>query len=143
VRVIEGQAHEVMGAARAAIVASGTATLECLYFGLPMVIVYRVDPLSWLGAKAILSVDHIGLANIVAGRRIVPEFLDWRDRPEELARAAIDLLDEGPARAACLAGIAQAQARLGEPGASRRAAAAALGIARESMGEVRRKRRAG
>lgn len=131
VAVLEGGAHEVMRHARVAIVASGTATLECLYFRLPMVIVYRVGPLSYLGAKALLSVPDIGLANIVAERRIVPEFLDWRDRPDEVARAALQLYDTGGARERCLADLDAARRRLGEPGASERAARAALEMAKE------------
>lgn len=142
VAVLDGRAHDVMRAARVAIVASGTATLECLYFRLPMVIVYRVGAVSYVGAKALLAVDDIGLANIVAGKRIVPEFLDWRDRPDEVARAAVELLDEGPARARCMADLDAARARLGEPGASRRAAMAALALAREPIPRLRRLRSA-
>jgi lipid-A-disaccharide synthase len=131
VAVLDGQAHEVMRHARVALVASGTATLECLYFRLPMVIFHRVGPLTWLGAKLFLTVDHIGLPNIIAGRGIVPEFLTWRDRPAEIAAAALALYDDGPERARCLADLEAARATLGGPGASRRAARAAIEIARE------------
>ncbi len=125
VHVLEGQAHDLMREARLGLVASGTATLEAAYFGMPMVIAYRLDPVSWLGAKWIVQTEHIGLVNIVAGRRIVPELLEWRHRPERLVEAALVLWDDGPARARCLEALAQVRARLGGPGASRRAAEAA------------------
>ncbi|GIW72255.1 MAG: lipid-A-disaccharide synthase 1 [Planctomycetota bacterium] len=126
VQIVQGRMAEVLSAARLAIVASGTATLECLYFRVPMVIVYRLDPLSWLGAKLVLATRHIGLANIIAGDGIVPEILDWRHRPERVVQAALPLLDDGEARQRCLQQLERARALLGEPGASERAAHAAL-----------------
>jgi lipid-A-disaccharide synthase len=125
VAVVEGRAHDLMREARLGLVASGTATLESVYFGMPMVIAYRLDPVSWLGAKAIVQTEHIGLANIVAGRGIVPEILDWRNRPGRLVEAALPLLNDGPERERCLRDLAETKASLGGPGASRRAAEAA------------------
>ncbi|RME73271.1 MAG: lipid-A-disaccharide synthase [Planctomycetota bacterium] len=124
--VVHNAAHDLMREARAGLVASGTATLESAYLGMPMVIAYRLDPLSWLGAQWIVQTEHIGLANIVAGREVVPEILDWRHRPRRLVEAALPLLDDGAARERCLAGLAEVRARLGSPGASERAARAAL-----------------
>lgn len=132
VAVIDGRAHDAMRNARLAIATSGTTTLECLYFGLPMVIVYRVGPLLWTLSKGFLATEHIGLANIIAGRRIVPEFLDWRNRPRTVARTALELYDEGPPRERCLADLREARAKLGEAGASKRAARAALEMIREN-----------
>src|SRR5439155_24754451 len=102
---LDGRAHDVMRHARVAVATSGTTTLECLYFGLPMVVAYRVSFVNFLASKLILSTKHIGLANIIAGREIVPEFLDWRSRPDDIARAALALYDEGAPRARCLADL--------------------------------------
>jgi lipid-A-disaccharide synthase len=131
VAVTDGRAHDAMRTARFALATSGTTTLECLYFGLPMVIAYRTGPVVWLGSRIFLGTRYIGLPNIIAGREVVPEFLDWRDRPDDLAAASIALLDEGPARARCLADLSETRKRLGEAGASRRAARAVLSLIRE------------
>ena len=136
VAVTDGRAHEAMRAARCAIVTSGTSTLECLYFELPMVITYRLGLVEWLGLKAVLATKHIGYANIIADREIVPEFLDWRDRPDDIARATIELLDEGPRREQCLKDLRAARATLGDAGASRRAAQAALSLIKEKRRRV-------
>jgi lipid-A-disaccharide synthase len=131
VAVTDGRAHDAMRNARFAVATSGTTTLECLFFELPMVIVYRVGPVLYLGSKTLLATKYIGLANIIAGREVVPEFLDWRDRPDDIAKAALELYDEGPPRVQCLADLKEAKAKLGQAGASRRAAEAALAIIRE------------
>lgn len=128
VDVVTGQAHQVMQCARVVVVASGTATLECLYFQVPMVIVYRVSLMSYLLAKLLLATAHIGLANIIAGKRIVPELLEWRHRPAVVADALRALIADGSARAECLAELRRARERMGEAGASQRAAAAALAM---------------
>ncbi|HVY60446.1 MAG TPA: lipid-A-disaccharide synthase, partial [Planctomycetota bacterium] len=139
VAVTEGRAHEAMRHARAAIVTSGTSTLECMYFGLPMTIVYRLGLVEWLGLQVMLATKHLGYVNIFADREIVPEFVDWRDRPDEIAAAAIPLIDEGPRREQCLKDLAVERAKLGEAGASRRAAEAVLGMIRERRRRKREK----
>ncbi len=130
VAVLDGEAHEVLRNARAALVASGTATLECLCFGLPLVILYNVGPVTYLLSKAFLHTKHIGMVNILAGRGVVPELLDFRDRSREIAAAALPLLDDGPERERVRAELAALRGTLGGEGASRRAAEAALAMAR-------------
>jgi lipid-A-disaccharide synthase len=78
----------------AALVASGTATLETSYFRVPMVIVYRVHPLTWYLGRLLVKLDHIGLANIVAGTQVAPELLQNDFKPEAAADLLSSLLTE-------------------------------------------------
>lgn len=119
--VFRGAAYPVLRAADAAWVASGTATLEAAILGTPMVVVYRVNPLTWAVARALVSVDHVGMVNLVAGRRIMPELLQGDANPENLARAMEALLDPESNRSA-RASLTALRGRLGEPGAAGRAA---------------------
>jgi lipid-A-disaccharide synthase len=82
--VVEGQAQRVLRASRMAIVASGTATLEAALLGTPMVVVYRASWISYLLGRLLVKVRHIALANILAGRRIVPELLQGDLTPAAL-----------------------------------------------------------
>ncbi len=134
VAILEGEARAVVRNARVAIVASGTATLEGLYFGTPMVVVYRVNPAVYALARLFLKTRHIGMVNILGGDRdVVPELLSFRDRPQWVADRAVELLDDGEPRRRVLEDLAQVRAALGERGASRRAALAALSFCAERM----------
>ncbi|NIP81678.1 MAG: lipid-A-disaccharide synthase, partial [Gemmatimonadetes bacterium] len=84
--------------AHAALVKSGTTTLETALAGVPMVIAYRTHPATFWLARRLVDVDHIGLANLVAGRRIAAELLQEDATPAALAEALLPLVDEGPAR---------------------------------------------
>lgn len=110
----------------AALVASGTATLELALLGVPMAIGYRLHPVSYWLAEKLVSVDHVGLVNLVAGRRIAPERLQGELEPGRLADDLDRWLVAGGARDAALADLADAVARLGAPGAGDRAAEAIL-----------------
>jgi len=123
-KLVEGQAHALVGAARAGIVASGTATVEAALLGLPMVVVYRLSPITYALGKPFVRVPHYAMANLIAGREVVRELIQDGFRPEAVAAEALSLLHDGPRRDAVLAGLAEARARLGEGGASARAAEA-------------------
>jgi lipid-A-disaccharide synthase len=125
VDVVEGRTRETLAWARAAVVASGTATLECAALGTPLVIVYRMAALSHRIARRVVKLERFGLANIVAGEEVAPELLQEQVTPENIVRALLPLWDEGPARAAALARVATVRGRLGGPGASARTAALA------------------
>jgi lipid-A-disaccharide synthase len=127
--VVVGHTHAVAAHARAALVASGTATLETAALGTPLVIVYRLSWLSWMLASRLVRLRRIGLANIVAGEEVAPELLQGRATGAEMARVAGPLVDDGPARAHALARLATVRERLGEPGASARVAELALAVA--------------
>ena len=114
--------------AHAALVKSGTTTLETALAGVPMVIAYRTHPLTFWLAQRLVDVDHIGLANLVAGRRIAPELLQDAATPRALADALLPLIDEGPARREALDGVQRVQEALapdGEATAAGRVAALA------------------
>lgn len=130
VRVVAGQTREVLRQARAALVASGTATLETALMGCPCAVVYRTSPLTYLAARHLVEVDHIGMVNIVAGRRLCPEFVQDEAEPVVMATALLTLMDESPERAAMLAGYAEVTKALGEGNAGDRAAAAILEMLR-------------
>jgi lipid-A-disaccharide synthase len=91
--VISGQSHTALCAAQFALVASGTATLEAGLIGTPMVVVYKVHPMTaWL-ARRVLCVPYIGLVNIVAGRPVVPELLQEALCPQTLAALVLHCLE--------------------------------------------------
>src|SRR5690606_32363290 len=123
---VVGKMHEVLAGARFGLVASGTATLETALFGVPMVILYRVSPLTYQIAKRLVHLDHIGLVNILAGRGIVPEFIQHDVSREKVLPVARRLIDDTPERARMFADFEEVRARLGGRGASERAAAEIL-----------------
>lgn len=104
--------------------ASGTATLECALLDVPMVVGYRLQPLSFAVAKLLVRVPHVALVNLIAEKRLAPELIqnDWS--VAELARITGELFTEG--LDAQRRDLAMVRERLGSPGASRRAAEAAL-----------------
>ncbi len=106
--------------ARGGLIKSGTTTLEVALAGLPAVVAYRTHPVTWRIASRVVRVEHVALANLVAGERVLPERLQDEVEPEGLAEALLPLLEEGPARARVLEGLARVRARLGEPGAAER-----------------------
>ncbi|MGH7420891.1 MAG: lipid-A-disaccharide synthase, partial [Candidatus Rokuibacteriota bacterium] len=124
--VVAGRTYEVMAAADALLVASGTATLEAALLGAPMVVCYRVSPLSELIARTLARVRWIGLPNLVSGREVVPELIQREVTGLRLAEEAARLLDDPVAATAQRAAFKELRARLGEPGVFHRAARAVL-----------------
>jgi lipid-A-disaccharide synthase len=120
--LVEGGFRGLCRAAHAGLVASGTATLEAALCGLPHVIAYRADRITAGVARHVVLTDHVGLPNIVAGRRLLPEIMQDQLTPERLAQ---HLLRQwaGPTRATTVAGLAEVRTRLGAGGAVERMAA--------------------
>jgi lipid-A-disaccharide synthase len=126
VRIIGDDAYSIIAASELALAASGTATLETALLGCPMVIAYKMSALSYgLGRMLVHGVEHIGMPNILAGRRIVPELIQWRVTAENLVRAAEPMLAE-PMHGETAAALAAVRASLGVPGGADRVAAMAL-----------------
>jgi lipid-A-disaccharide synthase len=125
--VVEGDTYNLIGACDVALVSSGTATLECALLERPMVIVYRLGPLSYaLGRLLVRGVRWIGMPNIVAGHEIVPELLQGQATGASIAAAARTILDDPARHAAIVADLRDVRRRLGRGGAAHRAAAIAV-----------------
>ncbi len=129
IALIENATYELMRDSTACLVCSGTATLETACFGTPLVIVYRISRLSYEIGKRLVKLPHIGLVNVVAGRKIAPEFVQNAFTPAAAAAALWPFLDDQAARARMSAELMKVRERLGTPGASMRAAKIALRLA--------------
>jgi lipid-A-disaccharide synthase len=95
-----------------------------------MVIVYRVSPLTYLVVRRLVTVDMIGMVNLIAGEKIVPELIQDGFTPDAVAREALAMLNDPARNASVREALARVRERLGGPGASRRAAEAILAVAR-------------
>jgi len=126
VEVRLGGSQELMNRAAVGMVASGTATLEATFFELPFVLVYKVAPVTWFIGKRLVRVPFLGMANILAGREIIREFLQDAAEPVALADELLSILNNPEKRAAQTAEFRQVIAGLGSGGASIRAAEAIL-----------------
>jgi len=124
--VITDSNYAAMAACDVAIAASGTVTLELAILGVPMVVAYRVAPLTYWLARRLVKVPHFSLVNLVAGQTVVPELLQDDATPERLAQATTQLLEDGEAARRMREQLAAVTSKLGSPGASGRAARLAL-----------------
>jgi lipid-A-disaccharide synthase len=130
IKIIEGDVYRVLRACDLAFVASGTATLETAMMQIPMVILYRVSPISfWIGKK-VIKVPFIGLPNLVAEEKIVPELVQDEVTTERLVQEAISLLGDGERRRNMINGLIRVREKLGGKSASRRTAQIALEMVR-------------
>jgi lipid-A-disaccharide synthase len=124
--VVEGRTFEVMKAADLLLVVSGTATLEGAIAGVPMVIIYRLSPLSYLIGRLLVKVKCIGLANIVVGKKVVPELIQGDVTPQRIAHEAAMILRNPATREKIETEFKLVKEKLGERGASHRVAHIAL-----------------
>jgi lipid-A-disaccharide synthase len=122
VRIIEHDTYDAIYLSDIVIVASGTATLEAALLGKPMVIVYKVSPVSYYIGKKIVTVEHIGLANIIAGKTIVPELIQDEANPERIATEVINILNDPTRMRNIRQELDLIREKLGGPGAADNAA---------------------
>jgi len=122
--IAEGRMADLLQVMDVAAVASGTATLEAALGRVPMAVVYRASWPTYAMAKLVLRTPHIGLVNVVAGRRVVPELIQRQARPSTLAHELLALLRNDEARAGMRQRLGELAKELGEPGAVDRAAEA-------------------
>ena len=116
--VICGNARELMRQAEAAIVTSGTATLETALIGTPHILVYKTSAFTYWFAKAVVKISYLGLVNIVADRPVCPELIQQEATPEALVAETAKLMDDSPERKAMLEGYAEVRRLLGDRGAA-------------------------
>jgi lipid-A-disaccharide synthase len=124
----ENQTYDFLNACDFVLVASGTATLETAIMQKPMVVVYKVSFLNWLIARRLIKIPFIGLVNVVAQRLIVPEFIQYKAKPQAIAEYAWKILGSEQALTNVKSELKKVRQNLGTPGASRRAAQIILNV---------------
>lgn len=122
VMLIEQATYDVMAHADAALVTSGTATLETGWFGTPMAVVYKTSPVTYTIGRALVGVPYIGLVNIVAGEKIVPEFVQHDMNVENLSNEMRHQLLDAEYAAGMRTKLSVIKTKLGHAGASARVA---------------------
>ena len=130
--LVHDRADDVLASSDVVITASGTATVQAALHERPMVVVYRVSPMSYRLGKRFLKVDTYAMPNLVAGRRIVPELIQDDFTPERLAQETVGLLTDTARHAQASEALRRVREQLGAPGASARAAEAILEVAASS-----------
>jgi len=121
-----GQTAEIMQRAVAGIVASGSATLEAAYFRMPFALIYKVAWPTYFAGRLLVKVKYLGMPNLLADKQVVPEFIQHRAKPPDLAKTILHLLDDPMKREQMISEFDKIAAQLGESGASERAATAIL-----------------
>jgi lipid-A-disaccharide synthase len=122
VKVTSGQTYDAISCCDLAIVASGTATLETALLGVPMIIIYKISPLSYFIGKLIVNVQNIGLANIIAGKTVVPELIQEDASGSRIAVEALNILTDEKRKQVIIKELAAIRSKLGNPGAARKTA---------------------
>ncbi|HEY5976120.1 MAG TPA: lipid-A-disaccharide synthase [Geobacteraceae bacterium] len=135
VTVSQGKNYDVMQVCDAIIAASGTVTLEIAMLGIPEVIIYKVAPLTYAVGKRLVKVAHVGIGNIVANERVVPELLQDEAEPVRIAAEVGRYLTDHDYRDGVVAKLRTVRDRLGTPGASQRVARLALSMAATGYGK--------
>ena len=123
-----GTVYDLMQRAEVGVVASGTATLEAACFGLPYALVYKVAWPTYLAAKFVVRIKHIGIVNVLAGKEVVKELVQGLCSPDQVAATLVELLTDPPKREALQKELSAVVATLGEPGAYARAASYVLAV---------------
>ncbi|MDD5099678.1 MAG: lipid-A-disaccharide synthase [Syntrophales bacterium] len=122
VNIIPDEIYDVIAVADAAMVASGTATLETALLETPMVVIYKVSGISYAIGRRFISVDHISLVNLIAGRTLVPELIQAEANPERIAAEVREIVTRRGKAREMRAALAEIRGKLGTPGASQRTA---------------------
>lgn len=126
IRVVEGQTYDAIAASDLILAASGTVTLEAAILGTPMVVTYKVSPVTCFLGKCLIKVPFASLVNLVAGRRVVNEIIQQDVTPERLSREALSLLRDNTGRENMIKELEEVKNALGGTGAAERAANLAI-----------------
>jgi lipid-A-disaccharide synthase len=138
VAVVADGLAPILGGCHLVLAASGTVTLEAALGGVPMVIAYKVSPLSYRIGKALIRVKHISLVNLIAGRELVPELIQDQANPANIAAVAAGMLADSRRLASLRAELLTIRSLLGGGGASARVAAIALELLKNREAPVAR-----
>ncbi|HEY6069945.1 MAG TPA: lipid-A-disaccharide synthase, partial [Chthoniobacterales bacterium] len=117
-----GETATIMQRAFVGMVASGSATLEAAYFGMPFVLIYKVAWPTYIAARLVVNVDFLGMPNLLAGKEVVPEFIQHEAKPDAVVNAVRLLMEDSPARDRMISDFDAISRKLGGTGASERAA---------------------
>jgi len=120
VLIAENSTYDVVSASDFAMVTSGTATLEVAILGTPFVICYRVNPVSYIVGKLLINVPYIGLANIVAEERVIPELIQKELTPEAISACVLPVLESSERAASIRKSLSVVKEKLGEGGAAKK-----------------------
>jgi len=126
IEIAIGQTAAIMQRVFVGIVASGSATLEAAYFGMPFVLIYKVAWPTYVAARLVVNVDFLGMPNLLAGKEVVPEFIQHEAKPDAIVAAVRLLMEDSPARDRMISDFETTTTKLGGTGASERAAQAIL-----------------
>lgn len=126
IKIVEAKTADALQVTEAAVVSSGTATLETALCGVPMVVIYRTSWPTYAAAKAVVRIPDIALVNVIARKRLVPELVQQQASPSRIANAVIELLRNDEAVAQMKEGLRKVAETLGPPGAVERSATAVL-----------------
>ena len=120
--IVSGQPLTLLNRCTMAIVASGTATLECAMAGLPMLVIYKTSWFTYLLGRMLVKLPYLSMVNVLAGEKVVPEFLQSAATPQRLTTAALQILRNPRGTEKMARRIQEVAAKLGGPGAAERAA---------------------
>ena len=126
IEITVDQTATIMQRAFVGMVASGSATLEAAYFGMPFVLIYKVAWPTYVAARLVVNVDFLGMPNLLAGKEVVPEFIQHQAKPDAIVKAVRLLMEDSPARDRMISDFDATTSKLGGTGASERAAQAIL-----------------
>ena len=126
IEIAVGQTAAIMQRAFVGIVASGSATLEAAYFGMPFVLIYKVAWPTYVAARLVVNVNFLGMPNLLAAKEVVPEFIQHEAKPDAIVKAVRLLMEDSPARDRMISDFDRISSKLGGTGASERAAQAIL-----------------
>jgi len=138
IAITVGHTATTMQRASLGIVASGSATLEAAYFGMPFVLIYKVAWPTYVAARLVVNVDFLGMPNLLAGKEVVPEFIQHEAKPDAIVKAVRLLMENAPARDRMISDFDALISKLGGSGASQRAAEAIFEELKERRSPDRR-----
>lgn len=118
IKIVEGKPYDCMNIADFCLVCSGTATLETTIMQKPFCLIYKTSPLNYLLYRPQIKLSHIGMANIVAGKEIIPEFVQFRASPRRIADYAVRILQDKSKLQSMKNDLTKVSSSLGAPGAA-------------------------